>query len=45
MRRSPAHILQRRPVYIGCEGASEVRYAGFLQDLIREARLPVHLVI
>jgi hypothetical protein len=45
MRRSPAHILQRRPVYIGCEGASEVSYAGFLQDLIREARLPVHLVI
>ncbi|MDM9626543.1 hypothetical protein QTL95_11595 [Rhizobium sp. S152] len=41
-RRSP-HIELRRPVYIGCEGASEVGYAGFLQDLIRDANLPVHL--
>jgi hypothetical protein len=45
MTRRPPHIPQRRPVYIGCEGASEVSYAGFLQDLIRDAALPVHLVI
>ena len=44
-RRRPPHIPQRRPVYIGCEGASEVSYAGFLQDLIRAADLPVHLVV
>ncbi len=44
-RRRPQYILQRRPVYIGYEGASEVSYAGFLQDLLREAGLPVHLVI
>ncbi len=44
MNRRP-HIPQKRPVYIGCEGASEVSYAGFLQDLLRDAGLPVHLVI
>lgn len=44
-RRRPPHIPQRRPVYIGCEGASEVSYAGFLQDLIRDAALPVHLIV
>jgi hypothetical protein len=43
IRRRPPFIQLRRPVYIGCEGASEVGYAGFLQDLIREADLPVHL--
>ncbi len=42
-RRRPPSIELRRPVYIGCEGASEVGYAGFLQDLIRDANLPVHL--
>lgn len=35
-RRRPPYIELRRPVYIGCEGASEVSYAGFLQDLIRD---------
>ena len=42
-RRRPPYIELRRPVYIGCEGASEVGYAGFLQDLIRDANLPVYL--
>lgn len=41
--RRPPHIKLRRPIYIGCEGASEVGYAGFLQDLIRDANLAVHL--
>lgn len=44
-RRRRAYIEQRRPVFIGCEGASEVSYAGFLQDLLRDASPPVHLVI
>ena len=44
-RRRRPYIELRRPVYIGCEGASEVGYAGFLQDLIRNANLPVHLHI
>lgn len=45
MRRRPPYIEQRRPVYIGCEGASEVSYAGFLQDLLHVAALPVHLMV
>lgn len=44
-RRRPPYIEQRRPIYVGCEGASEVGYAGFLQDLIRDANLAVHLHI
>ncbi|MGF6178636.1 hypothetical protein ABIE33_006956, partial [Ensifer sp. 4252] len=44
-RRRPQHIQPRRPVYIGCEGRSEVGYASLLQDLIREANLAVHLHI
>jgi len=45
IRRRPPFIPLRRPVYIGCEGASEVSYAGFLQDLLRIADVPVHLHI
>jgi hypothetical protein len=45
MTRRPSYIPLRRPVYIGCEGASEVSYAGLLQDLLRDADLPVHLVV
>jgi hypothetical protein len=44
-RRRPPFIKQRRPVFIGCEGASEAGYAGLLQSMLREAALPVHLVI
>jgi hypothetical protein len=43
-RRRPT-IPQRKPIFIGCEGESEQGYAGFLQDLIHEADLPVHLVV
>ncbi len=42
-RRRPPFIEPRRPVYIGCEGASEAGYAAFLQDLVRDAKLAVHL--
>ncbi len=45
MKRRPTHRKLRRLVYIGCEGASEVSYAGFLQDLIRDAELDVHIHI
>jgi hypothetical protein len=44
-RRRVPHIPQRRQIYIGCEGASEVGYAALLQDFINEASLPVHLKI
>ncbi|MFC5421018.1 RloB domain-containing protein [Bosea eneae] len=45
MRTRRAFIPPRRPIFIGCEGESEQGYAGFLQDLVREADLPVHLMI
>jgi hypothetical protein len=45
MNRRAPYIPLRRPVYIGCEGASEVSYAGFLQDLIRDEDLPIYLMI
>lgn len=44
IRRRTPHKPQRRQVYVGCEGDSEISYAGFLQDLIEQAALPVHLV-
>ena len=44
-RRRPPFIPQRRPVYVGCEGESEVSYARFLEDLLCEAELPVHLAV
>ncbi len=45
MKTRRPFILQRKPVFIGCEGESEQGYAGFLQDLIHEAELNVHLNI
>lgn len=44
-RRRPPFIPQRRPVYIGCEGASEANYARLLRDMLRDVDLAVHLVI
>ncbi|HWJ39101.1 MAG TPA: hypothetical protein VNR86_10125 [Sphingomicrobium sp.] len=45
MKLRRAFIPQRRPIFVGCEGESEQGYAGFLQDLIFEADLHVHLNI
>ena len=44
-RRHRPSIPERRPVFVGCEGDSEVAYAGLLQDMLREAGLHVHLVV
>lgn len=44
-RRRTALIPLRRPIYIGCEGASEVGYAALLQDLANEAGSSVFLKI
>lgn len=38
-------IPQRKPIYIGCEGASEVGYVSVLDDFVRAANLPLHLII
>lgn len=43
MKKRRPFIPQRKPIFIGCEGESEQGYAGFLQDLIHETELYVHL--
>lgn len=45
MKTRRPFIPQRKLVFLGCEGESEKSYAGFLQDLIHEAGLHVHLNI
>ena len=40
-----AFMPQLRPIYIGCEGASEVGYVGVLNDFVRAANSPLHLII
>lgn len=34
---------QRAPIFIGCEGQSEIGYAGWLRNLVRDRDLPFHL--
>jgi hypothetical protein len=31
------------PIFVGCEGQSEVDYVGWLRNLARDRHLPVHL--
>ncbi len=45
MSQRRAFRPQRRPIYIGCEGASEVGYVSVLQDMVRAADRPLHLII
>jgi len=44
-RARPFWIPERTPVFVGCEGQSEVGYAGVLQNMVRESGLPFHLHI
>ena len=37
------HIPQRKAVFVGCEGQSEVGYASFLKDVLDEAGLHIHI--
>ena len=37
MTRRPSYIPLRRPVFIGCEGASEVSYAGLVPAILWHA--------
>jgi len=34
---------QRTPIFIGCEGSSEVGYASWLRNIVRDRDLPLHL--
>ena len=43
--RRPAHIPQRRQIFVGCEGKSEAGYVALLQDFARTANLPIYLNI
>jgi hypothetical protein len=43
-RRRPV-ILQRVPIFFGCEGESEQAYGQVLNDLLREANRPFHLEV
>jgi RloB-like protein len=46
MRRVPRHFKPlRKPVFIGCEGASEHEYVAYLQNLTRDAGLPIYMII
>jgi hypothetical protein len=38
-------IPQRTPIFPGCEGESEQAYGQVLNDLLREAKRPVHLEV
>ena len=43
MRRRAHHRPERKPIFVGCEGASEVSYIAFISDLAKTARLPVSI--
>ena len=43
MRRRAHHRPERRPIFVGCEGDSEVSYIAFIFDLAEAARLPVFI--
>ncbi|CAN5667538.1 hypothetical protein BH10PSE14_BH10PSE14_37460 [soil metagenome] len=43
MKRRRNFRPQRMPIFIGCEGQSEMGYAGWLRFLVRDRDLPVHL--
>ncbi len=45
MRRRPAHIPVRKPVFLGCEGESEQAYGQFLNDIVRGKGLPFHIEV
>ena len=43
MRRRAHHRPERKPIFVGCEGQSEVGYIAFISDLAEAARLPVFI--
>ena len=43
MRRRAHHRPERKPIFVGCEGDSEVSYIAFISDLAEAARLPVFI--
>lgn len=43
--RRQRFIPEKKRIYLGCEGKSEFGYASFLQGLLRDQNLPVHILI
>lgn len=43
MRTTRSIRPQRAPIFIGCEGQSEIGYCGWLRNLVRDRSLPFHL--
>ena len=43
MRQRSQHRLERKPIFVGCEGESERGYIAFISDLAENARLPVFI--
>ena len=43
MRQRAHHRPERKPIFVGCEGQSEVGYIAFISDLAENARLPVFI--
>lgn len=43
MRRRAHHRPERTPIFVGCEGPSEVGYIAFISDLAEVANLPVFI--
>lgn len=43
MRRRRIIRPQRAPIFVGCEGQSEVGYASWLRNIVRDRNLPFHL--
>ena len=43
MKRRRPIIEQKKPVFLGCEGDSEVAYGQVINDLLRSRNLPIHL--
>ncbi|TIW94447.1 MAG: RloB domain-containing protein [Mesorhizobium sp.] len=45
MTRRGIIIPPRTPIFLGCEGESEQAYGQFLNDAVRETRLPFHIEV
>lgn len=45
MTRRPRQFPKRKPVFLGCEGDSEIAYGQILGDQLRSIELPVHFEV
>jgi hypothetical protein len=43
MTRRQNYRPQRTPIFVGCEGRSEIGYVGWLRNMVRDQDLPFHI--